>query len=94
MKELYEQFETEAIDANYSISFAKAEGKYFYSQTQAMFNGWILRHKLQNTSSNSDYAKLPSFKDVLDKIDNQYGKVGYEFAREVYNAIKELGDFV
>ena len=47
MKELYTQFEKEAIYANYSISFAKTEGKYFYSQTQSMFDGWLLRQKNQ-----------------------------------------------
>jgi len=53
MEKLYEQFEKEAIDANFSICFAKSEGRYFYSRTQAMFDGWYLRYRSSNGVANN-----------------------------------------
>jgi len=53
MKELFEQFERQAIDANYPISFSKTDGntKYFYTQTQSMFDGWLLHYRHSNANN-------------------------------------------
>lgn len=55
MKELFEQFERQAIDANYPISFSKTDGntKYFYTQTQSMFDGWLLHYRHSNGVANN-----------------------------------------
>lgn len=55
MKELFEQFERQAIDANYPISFSKSDGnrRYFYSITQSMFEGWLLHYRSSNGGNSS-----------------------------------------
>lgn len=55
MKELFGQFERQAIDANYPISFSKTDGntRYFYPQTQAMFDGWLLHYRNSNLEEGS-----------------------------------------
>jgi hypothetical protein len=63
MNTLYEQFEKEAIAANFSICFAKSEGHYFYSLTQAMFDGWYLRYRRSNCGDNNQASAALDGKD-------------------------------
>lgn len=44
IENLFEQFERQAINANFAISFSKRKDKTKYScpLTQAMFEGWLL----------------------------------------------------
>lgn len=67
MKELFEQFERQAIDANYPISFSKTDGnrRYFYSITQSMFEGWLLYHR---NSNGGNISKM--FEAVLEMMDS------------------------
>lgn len=67
MKELFGQFERQAIDANYPFSFSKTDGntRYFYSQTQAMFDGWLLHYRSSNGVANNDF-KLTAAEALFD----------------------------
>lgn len=58
MEELYKQFEKEAIAGNFSISFAKSEGRYFHSITQSMFEGWHLCYRNLNRLSKNKMKKI------------------------------------
>ena len=72
MNELYEQFEKEAIAANFGISFSKADGRYFYSITRAMFDGWYLRYRSSNGVANNCF-KTESLMGTTDPIPGQIG---------------------
>lgn len=60
MKELFEQFERQAIDANHPISFSKSDGnrRYFYSITQSMFEGWLLHYRSSNGGNSSENSAV------------------------------------
>lgn len=67
MKELFEQFERQAIDANYPISFSKSDGnrRYFYYITQSMFEGWLLHYRSSNIGNS-----IKILEDVLEMMDS------------------------
>ena len=67
MKELFEQFERQAIAANYPISFSKSDGnrRYFYSRTQSMFEGWLLHYRSSNEGQTRRGSILESLVNIL-----------------------------
>ena len=90
--ELKEQFRKEYF-AKAKEDGCEVDGQMFVVVEKDLYMKW-LETKLQNTSSNSEYAKLPSLHDVMDIIrPNGAGQEIPEIVRRVYETIKKLGDF-